>query len=229
MINPNTRPPTRPITSAGATAAGLPLAKNCDHGHSAAASSTTSSRNDLLIVPCSVMASPATLARGRPEKVRSFRPGLPVRVSQVLLSIVKLPSAQRRGLLLVVFDHRVGRMVVDRLEILALDHIRGDAILAVEPHGDVTHHVFDEFWVVVGALGDVLLVGPLENAVELARSFALGQLDQLLDPDVLLQPCRDGHVRALVVRPALGNLLRTGAQARDRDHDLDPGVRLTAA
>src|ERR1700687_4371704 len=229
MISASTKPPIPPARIAGTTTAGFPLAKNCDHGHSAAASSTTSSRNDLLIVPCSVMASPATLARGRPEKVLSLRPGLPLRASQVLSSIVKFPSALRRRLLLVVLDHRIGRMVVNRFEILALDHIRRDAILAVEPHGYVAHDVFDEFRVVVGMLGDILFVRPLEDAVELAGGFLLRELDQLLDPDVLLQPRLDGHVRALAVRAALRDLLRTGTQAGDRDHDLDPGVGLAAA
>ena len=90
--------------------------------------------------------------------------------------------------------------VTYRFEILALHHIGRDALIAVQPHGDVAHHVLDELRIVVGALGDELLVRALEDAVQLARGFALREFDQLFDPDVSLQPRLDGDVRALVVR-----------------------------
>src|ERR1700694_5806695 len=93
MISPSASPPSRPIRIAGAAAAGLPLPTACGHGHSAAPSSTTSSRNDLLTVPCSVFASPATLARGRPAKVLSLRLGVVVRGRQVLLSLASGSTA----------------------------------------------------------------------------------------------------------------------------------------
>ena len=35
-------------------------------------------------------------------------------------------------------------MVVDRLEVLGLDHIGRDALIAIEPYGDVAYQVFDE-------------------------------------------------------------------------------------
>src|SRR5688572_624865 len=123
---------------------------------------------------------------------------------------------------LVALDERVGRVVVDGFEVLGLDHVRGDARLVVQPHGDVAHHVFDELRIVVGALGHVLLIWTLENSVQLTRSLALGHLDELLDPHVLAQLGLDGDVRSLVVRSTLGNLLRAGAKARDRDHDAHP-------
>ena len=41
--------------------------------------------------------------------------------------------------------------------------------LALRARGDVAHEVFDEDRIVVGALGDGFFVGPLEQAVELAR------------------------------------------------------------
>src|SRR5882757_898452 len=43
---------------------------------------TTSSRNDLLIAPCRVIRSPATVGRGSPENVFSFSPGLPDRTGR---------------------------------------------------------------------------------------------------------------------------------------------------
>src|SRR3984885_8147354 len=97
MIRPSARPPIRPIIIAGAITAGLPLPKNCDHGHSAAISSTSSSRNDLLTVPCSVIASPATVTRGRPAKVLSLRLGCVGGGGQFLMSI-DVPSGGYRRL-----------------------------------------------------------------------------------------------------------------------------------
>jgi hypothetical protein len=91
---------------------------------------------------------------------------------------------------------------------------------AVQQGGDVAHHVLDELRIVVGALGDVLLVGPLEQAVELAGGLALDELHQLLDPDEVVGGRGDGDVGALVVGAILGDLLRAGAQAGDRHHDL---------
>ena len=100
-----------------------------------------------------------------------------LRFNQVFLRsmIGRLQSAERgsylgaslRGLF-VVLDHRVGRMIVDRLEILRLDHIGADALVVVESHGHVAHRVLDEFRVVVGALGHVFLVRPLQDSVHLA-------------------------------------------------------------
>ena len=69
---------------------------------------------------------------------------------------------------LVFFNQRVGRMIVDRFKVLGFDHVRRDAIVEVEHRGDVAHHVLDEFRIVVGALGDVLLVRALQQPIELA-------------------------------------------------------------
>src|SRR3974390_135431 len=130
------------------------------------------------------------------------------------------PSLSRRALSLVLLDHRVRRVVVDGLEILRLHAVPLDALVAVELHGNVAHHVLDELRVVVRALGDELLVRTLEQPVELARSVLLGIVDQLLDPHEALGARRDGDVRALVVRAVVGDPLRARAQARHRDDDL---------
>src|SRR5258708_39310773 len=79
MMRPSTRPPTMPTRMEVPTTEASPVDMYCDHGHSAPASSTTRSRNDLLIAPCSVMRSPRAIGRGWPEKVFSFNPGLPDR------------------------------------------------------------------------------------------------------------------------------------------------------
>src|SRR3970040_589150 len=96
-----------------------------------------------------------------------------------------MPSQASRQLAsrLVALDEGVGRVVVDRLEVLRLDHELRDALVEVEHGGDVAHHVLDELGIVVGALGDVLLVRALEQAVELARGLLLHQVDELLVPD----------------------------------------------
>ena len=73
-------------------------------------------------------------------------------------------------------------MVVDRLKILRFHHVPVDALVPVQHGGDIAHHVFHEFGIVVGALGDELLVRALEQAVELARSLFLNHVDEVLDP-----------------------------------------------
>jgi len=90
-------------------------------------------------------------------------------------------------------------MIVYRFEVLALHHVGGDTLIVIQPYRDVAYHVLDEFRIVVGALGDEFLVRALENAVQLARRLTLGQLDQLFDLYVGLEPRLDGHVRTLVV------------------------------
>src|SRR5205807_8783884 len=79
------------------------------------------------------------------------------------------------------------------------------------------------------ALGHVLLVGALENAVQLAGGLALGDLDQLLDPHVAAQPRGDGDVRALVVGAAVGDLLRAGTDAGHRRGHAHPQPGVAAA
>src|SRR5262249_25675249 len=118
MISASTRPPMAPITIAGATTAGLPVCMNSDHGHSAAAISTTSARNDLLTVPCSVMRSLSRAGRGNPLKVRSFNPGLPDLISSFAMESDSFDGRHRGcvgGQILVPLDQRVGVVVMNRL------------------------------------------------------------------------------------------------------------------
>jgi len=69
---------------------------------------------------------------------------------------------------------------VDGLEVLRGHFVRGYPIFGIQARGHIAHDVFHEFGILVGALGDVLLVGALEDAIELAGGFLLGQLDELL-------------------------------------------------
>ncbi len=59
----------------------------------------------------------------------------------------------------------VSRVIVDGLEVFALPPRSAHAVFVVHPDGDVADDVFDELRVLVGALGDVFLVGALEDAV----------------------------------------------------------------
>src|SRR6266403_4115071 len=79
MTRASTNPPRAPIRMDEPTTEASPPDRYCDHGHSAPASSTTSSRNDLLIEPCRVIRSSLASGRGWLEKVFSFNPGLPDR------------------------------------------------------------------------------------------------------------------------------------------------------
>src|SRR5258706_1111687 len=69
-------------------------------------------------------------------------------------------------------DHRVGGMVVDRLEVLALYHVSPEAWIGGQLCRHVAHPVLDELRVVVGVLGDELLVRALAKSIELGRRHA---------------------------------------------------------
>src|SRR5260370_36481172 len=79
MTRPSTSPPMAPIRMDDPTTEASPVDRYWDHGQSAPASSTTRSRNDLLIQPCRVIRSPAASGRAWPKKVFSFKAGLPDR------------------------------------------------------------------------------------------------------------------------------------------------------
>src|SRR6185437_3015501 len=87
------------------------------------------------------------------------------------------PAVVRRSGLVGVFvalDQRVSGMVVNGLEVLRFHDIRRDPIIGIEAGRNVPHHVLDELRVVVGTLGDVLLVGALQDSIELAGGFLFG-------------------------------------------------------
>src|SRR5512137_2486441 len=65
------------------------------------------------------------------------------------------PSMGSARLVLVVFDQRVGRVVVNRLEVLGFDGVARDTAFRIERQRDIAHDVLDELRVRVRALGDV--------------------------------------------------------------------------
>jgi len=119
-------------------------------------------------------------------------------------------------------DAGVGRVRVDRLEVLDLGGVAADPRIRIELQRDIAHQVLDELRVLVGALGHPLLVGALEHGPEFTRGAVLGEADQLGPGQILqqLDPHRD--MRTLVVGAVVGDLLRAGAQALHRHHHLGP-------
>ena len=112
-------------------------------------------------------------------------------------------------------------MVVDRLEILGLDAEAVEARIGGQALRDAAHQVLDEPRVVVRAFGHVLLVGALQDAVELARRLFLGDPQELVHEHRRVAAHGDRHRRALVVRAVLGDFLRARAQRRHRHRDGD--------
>src|SRR5580698_930376 len=94
MMSAATKPPMMPIHIGPNTVEASPLARYCDHGQKAPASSTTSSRNDLLTAPCTVMRSPDPTS-GWLAKVLSFRPGLPERRKRSAIEVSTTKFWQR--------------------------------------------------------------------------------------------------------------------------------------
>ena len=69
----------------------------------------------------------------------------------------------------------------------------------------------DKSRVVVGLLGDELLILTLENRVEIAARRLFDQVDQLFDPQHSVEAHPQAHQTALVVSPAGADLLRARA------------------
>src|SRR6185369_3573597 len=118
-------------------------------------------------------------------------------------------------------DPGVGGVVVDRLEVFRFDDETLDSRIGGEPRRDAARQILDEFRVVVGALGHVLLVGALEQPVELAGRFLLADANDLAQEYRRARRHGDRYGRALVVRSVLGDLLRAWTKRRHRDRDLD--------
>ena len=105
------------------------------------------------------------------------------------------------------FDDRVGVVVVDGLEVFRLHAVPFNVGLAIGARGDVAHEVLHEHGVLVGALGDSFFVGPLEQGVELGTRAALDELDEVFDPDRLMESDGIGDLPALVVRAVFADRL----------------------
>ena len=72
-------------------------------------------------------------------------------------------------------------MVVDGFKIFAFHRELAHAAVVAQTGGDIAHHVFNKFRVLIRALGDVFFVWALEQAIQLARSLFFHQINQLID------------------------------------------------
>ena len=107
---------------------------------------------------------------------------------------------------------------MNRLEVLAFDHIGIDTRVAIEGRGYVAYQIFDELRVVIGALGDDFFVRALEQSEEFAGGIGLRDPDDLLNPDKRVRGDRDRDVGALIVGAAVRNFLGARAQAGHGHH-----------
>ena len=97
-------------------------------------------------------------------------------------------------------------MVVNGLEVLRGHRPRRHPRLRTQTQRDVTHQVFDELGIVVGALGHPLFVGALEQAEHLARGFFLGNAqvwrskarEDALKSQIATDPHSPERLRAIV-------------------------------
>ncbi len=78
---------------------------------------------------------------------------------------------------------------MDGFEVLHLHHVSADSRQNRQGKGHITHQIFDELGVVVGALGHEFLVGALQQTVDLARGVLLGNSNQRLDIQRFNQVC----------------------------------------
>ena len=94
--------------------------------------------------------------------------------------------------------------------------------VAVQRQRNVAHDIFDEFRIVVRALGHIFFIGPLQQTPDFARRSVFRNADLVLDRNFL--PGRklggDRDVRALIVRTVVRDLLAAWAQAGNRNDDL---------
>ena len=65
--------------------------------------------------------------------------------------------------------------------------------------GDISNQVFHEFWIVVGSLCNVLLIGSLQDAVQLTTRFFFDDLNYFLDPDEGAAINGGRYVRTLIM------------------------------
>lgn len=126
----------------------------------------------------------------------------------------------------VTFDDGPGVVVVDGLEVHGLNTEPFDLGMLASFDGNVTHEVFDENGIVVGTLGDGFFVRAFEDAVKLAAGAGLDELDEVLDPNGLVEAHGKGDETALIVSSALADGFGAGAESCNGDFDGDDEVDL---
>ena len=91
-------------------------------------------------------------------------------------------------------DQGVGRVIMYRFEIFGLEHILSNTVVLVQLTGDIPHHVFDKFWIIIGTLGHVFFIRALQQSVEFTRGLSFDDIDELFNPDETTGFGVDGYV-----------------------------------
>src|SRR5882672_5771034 len=117
---------------------------------------------------------------------------------------------------------RIRAVRVDGLEALRLDFPAGEVPVPAQAGAHLADQVLHESGPLVGALGAPLLVGALEQRVQVAGRALLDQRDQVLQPEKAGEPHLDPHHAALVVSPAAADRLAARAEAGHRHLDRHP-------
>ena len=99
---------------------------------------------------------------------------------------------------------------MDGLEVLRLHTEAINAGQPLKSESNIAYEVLDKLRVVVGALGNVLLIRPLEQPPELAGCSLFGHANKRLWAQFGIQPGSDGDMGALVVGAIVGDILEQG-------------------
>src|ERR1043166_1567650 len=110
-------------------------------------------------------------------------------------------------------------MVVDAFHVLGLDLVPGDVRVLVEPKRDVAYEVFDEDWIIVGALGYRLFVRTFEQRENLAAGGRLDYRHEVFNPERRDAARGERDVATLIVRSVIADGIRARAERGDRHRD----------
>jgi len=99
---------------------------------------------------------------------------------------------------------------VDGFKIFGFNHIGQDAIIFVQTHGDVAHHVLDELGIVVARSVTYFSSGRLSSPYSSQEASCLNDLDEFFDPHKTTRASADGDVGTLIVRAVLEIFLEQG-------------------
>jgi len=108
-------------------------------------------------------------------------------------------------------------VVVNALEIFRLDAVPREIIHPVELLGDTPDDIFGEHGISVSLFGHILLVGALEERVDLTACRIFHEFDHVLDPEKLPEPEVDLNDAALVMGAKAADFLRAGTDRGDGD------------
>ncbi len=128
---------------------------------------------------------------------------------------IKVPEGRKLALTQVSFDDGPGVVVVDGLIVHGFDPEPFNLRMLSCLHGNVAHKVFNKNGIVISTLGHGFFVRAFEHAVKLAAGAGLNELDEILDPNGLVEADGKGDKTALIVGTALADGFGAGAESGD--------------